>query len=88
MSVKDGYIPGPNAEQTRKQATRVIRARIPAAVRKELMDAVRAGYLRRLKKDGLKPEIFYDPDHHHGAVDRQKREAAYSISCISKVLGQ
>jgi hypothetical protein len=50
------------------------------------MDAVKAGQLGRLKKDGLKPEIFFHPDHKHGAVERQAREAVYSIKCISSVL--
>jgi hypothetical protein len=79
-----GY--GPNVEQIRSQATRVIRGKIPAQVRRELMDAVKRGFLGRLPKDGLKPEIFFHPDHKHGAVDRQKREAAYAISCISTVM--
>lgn len=76
---------GPNVEQIRCQAARVVRGRIPASVRKELMDAVKAGQLGRLKKDGLKPEIFFHPDHLHGACDRQKLEAEYAINCISSV---
>jgi len=75
-----------NVEMIRAGATRVVRGSIPAAVRKELMAAVKAGTLGRLKKDGLKPEIFFHPDHKHGAVDRQKREAEYSVSCIAKVM--
>lgn len=77
---------GPNVEQILCQATRVIRGRIPAQVRKELSAAVKAGVLGRLKKDGLKPEVYYHPDHKHGAIERQKREAAYSVECIAKVI--
>lgn len=77
---------GPNVEQILIQASRVIRGKIPAQVRKELMTAVKAGVLGRLKRDGLKPEIFFHPNHKHGAVDRQKREAEYAIGCISKVM--
>lgn len=80
------YVPGRNAEQIRAQATRVIRGRIPAQVRKELMTAVKAGYLGRLMKDGLKPEIFFDPSHYHGAVERQTKEALYAVSCIATVV--
>lgn len=76
---------GPNAMNIRKHATRVIRGRIPAQVRKELMAAVKMGALGRLKKDGLKPEVFYHPDHLHGAKERQQREAEYAISCIKGV---
>jgi hypothetical protein len=66
--------------------TRVIRGKVPSQVRKELAAAVKAGVLGRLPKDGLKPEVFYHTDHKHGAIERQKREAEYSISCISKVI--
>ncbi len=76
----------PNVELIRKHATRVVRGRIPSAVRKELMAAVKEGLLGRLPKDGLKPEIFFHPDHKNGAIERQNREAAYSVSCIAKVL--
>jgi len=77
---------GPNVEQILCQATRVVRGRIPAQVRKELNAAVKAGVLGRLPKDGLKPEIFFHPDHLHGAKDRQTREADYAISMIKKVM--
>lgn len=77
---------GPNVEQIRAHASRVVKGRIPAEVRKELMAAVKAGELGRLKKDGLKPEIFFHPDHKHGAADRQKREAEYAVSCIAGVV--
>lgn len=77
---------GPNVMQIRSQASRVVRGPIPAQVRKELMAAVKAGALGRLKRDGLKPEIFFHPDHKHGAIDRQKREALYSANCIAAVV--
>lgn len=77
---------GPNVEQILAQASRVIRGRIPAQVRKELAAAVKAGVLGHLKRDGLKPEIFFHPDHKNGAKERQAREAAYAIECIKKVV--
>lgn len=77
---------GPNVERILCGATRVVKGRIPAQVRAELRAAVKAGALGHLKKDGLKPEIFYHPDHKHGAIELQKREAAYSVGCIAKVL--
>lgn len=77
---------GPNVEQILCQASRVIRGRVPQQVRQELNRAVKAGVLGHLKKSGLKPEIFYHPDHKNGAIERQKREAAYAIECISSVI--
>jgi hypothetical protein len=77
---------GPNVAQILNQATRVVKGRIPAAVRKELMNAVKDGVLGHLKKDGLKPEIFFHPNHVNGAVDRQKREAEYAIKSIAGVV--
>lgn len=75
-----------NVEMIRKHATRIVRGSMPRQVRKELMDGVKKGHLGRLKKDGLKPEIFYHPDHYHGAVDLQKKEARYAVDCLAKVI--
>jgi hypothetical protein len=77
---------GPNVQNILIQSTRVIRGTIPQQVRRELMTAVKAGALGRLKKDGLKPEIFFHPDHKNGAIERQQREAEYSVKCIASVI--
>lgn len=77
---------GPNVAQILAQATRVVRGRVPAQVRAELRAAVKAGALGHLKRDGLKPEIFFHPDHKNGAIERQKREAAHSVRCIASVV--
>lgn len=78
----------PNVENIRSQATRVIKGRIPSEVRKALMEAVKFKELGHLKKNGLLPEIFFHPDHLHGARDLQKREATYKIDCIGKVFAK
>lgn len=77
---------GPNVTQILCGAMRVVRGPIPARVRSQLRAAVKDGVLGHLKKDGLKPEIFFHPDHKHGAKERQAREAAYSIECIAGVM--
>jgi hypothetical protein len=77
----------PNAENIRVHAMRVIVGKVPLGVRRELNAAVKAGLLGRLPKDGLKPEIYFHPDHLHGARDRQKSEAEYAISNIAGVMG-
>jgi hypothetical protein len=77
---------GPNVQNILCNGSRVITARVPAQVRKELMTAVKAGVLRRLPKDGLLPEVFYNPNNQMSAIERRKREAEYAISCIAKVM--
>lgn len=77
---------GPNVTNILVHATRVIRGRVPAQVRAELRRAVKDKVLGHLKKDGLKPEIFFDPNHLHGAVELQKREAEYAVKCIATVM--
>lgn len=76
----------PNVEMIRAAGHRIIRGRIPREVRTELMAAVKAGELGHLKKDGLKPEIFFHTDHLHLVRDLQRQEAEYAIGCIAKVM--
>lgn len=78
---------GPNVEQILAQGARLIRGKVPAAVRRELREAVKAGVLCHLPKDGLKPEAFYNPNNRNTAVWMRDREAEYSVSCIAKVVG-
>lgn len=78
---------GPNVQNILVQGSRVIRGRIPAQVRKQLMAAVKAGALGRLKKDGLKPEVFFHPNCKVSATEIQRREAEYSASLIAKCVG-
>jgi hypothetical protein len=77
---------GPNVSLILQHAHRVVRAPIPASVRKELSAAVNAGVLGRLKKDGLKPEVFFHPAHRNGALERQKREAEYGGGLVAQVI--
>jgi len=77
---------GPNVQNILTRATRVIRGKVPAQVRAELRAAVKAGVLGHLPKDGLKPEVFYHPDHKHGAIELQRCEAEYAIGCIASVM--
>lgn len=77
---------GPNVQDILCRSSRVISAPIPARVRAELRAAVKAKVLGHLPKDGLKPEIFFHPDHKHGAIERQKVEARYAVECIRSVV--
>ncbi len=77
---------GPNVEIIRAATTRIVRGKIPGQVRKELSNAVKTGELGHLRKDGLKPEIYFHPDHLQSARDLQTKEALSSICNIKKVL--
>jgi len=74
---------GPNVERVRAQSIMVVRGSIPREVRRELSAGVKAGVLGHLRKDGLKPEIYFHPDHQSGALERQKRDAARAIQCVA-----
>jgi hypothetical protein len=77
---------GPNVTAILFHAMRVVRGKIPPQVRRELSTAVKAGVLGHLKKDGLKPEVYFHPDHKHGAIERQKCEALFAVDNIAKVI--
>lgn len=78
----DAY--GPNVANILSSACRVIRGKVPASVRADLRAAVKDGVLGHMKKDGLKPEVFYHPSHRASAVEVREREAQYAVSCIAK----
>lgn len=77
---------GPNVQAILISGSRVIRGKVPAAVRKELSAAVKAGILRHFKKDGLLPEMYYNPNNTMSATEKRKREAEYAVQCIARVM--
>jgi hypothetical protein len=78
---------GPNVSQILVQGTRKVTAKVPARVRKELREAVKAGVLGHMPRDGLKPEIYFHPDRRNSANEIRRREAEYALSCIAGVVG-
>jgi hypothetical protein len=77
---------GPNVAQILAQGTRKIVGKVPAQVRKQLREAVKAGVLGHMPKDGLMPEVFYHPNCKNSATWMRQREAEYAIQCISGVV--
>jgi len=75
-----------NVQAILVEGERIIRGSVPATARRELREAVNAGVLGHLKKEGLKPEIFFNPDHLHLAKQRQEEEALDSIRRIASVM--
>lgn len=64
---------------------RVIVGKLPTQVRKALNEAVKNGELGRLKKEGLKPEIYHHINARANAKDEQQRIAMQSIEKLKKV---
>ena len=63
----------------------VVKNKIPMQVRKALNKAVKNGELGKLKKDGLKPEIYHHKNGRANALTEQKRIANESIEILSKI---
>lgn len=78
---------GPNVAQILSHGTRKIVGKVPSSVRADLRSAVKAGVLGHMPKDGLKPEIFYHPQHRASAVMIRERDAEYAVACIAKCVG-
>jgi len=77
---------GPNVEMIRSEGIRVVRGTIPRQVRSELMAGVKAGELGRMRKDGLMPEVFFDPDLRDAAEAKRREIAIDAAGRIGAVL--
>lgn len=51
-----------NVEMIRMMGFRLVENRIPRETRAALMAAVKKGKLGRLKKEGMRPEVFFHPN--------------------------
>lgn len=81
---EEKYGCGPNCYAIRCQGVRVIR-KLSAAVRAELMRAVKSGQLGRLAKSGLKPEVFFHPNSKGKAIEKQNQEHRMALESLKKV---
>lgn len=61
---------------------KVVSGKLPASVRKALNAAVKAGELGKVKKDGLKPEIYHHKNARAKAIEEQNRIARASLEAI------
>jgi len=76
-----------NVFMTQLMGVRVIESRLPREVRSELMAAVKAGELGHMKKDGMKPEVFFHKNAGADAAEIRARRLESSINALRKVLG-
>lgn len=64
-----------NVQKVRMKRVQLVTGRIPADVRKALNEAVKAGELGHMKKDGRKPEAYFHPTFEHLAkAERNEHE--------------
>ena len=55
------------------------------SVRKALNAAVKKGELGHMKKDGLKPEVYYHPNFKFLAIDLRNKTVSRAIEALKKV---
>jgi predicted transcriptional regulator len=82
---EQGKTSTPNVEIVRMMGVDLVRGRIPATVRRELREAVKAGRLGHLKKEGLKPEAFFHPNSKANAVTLREQEERKALECLTRV---
>lgn len=64
---------------------RVINGSLPASVRKSLNEAVKAGELGHIKKEGLKPEVYHHKNARANALDERNRIFNDKTNTLSKI---
>lgn len=74
----------PNVEKIRSEGVRIIQGRIPGGVRNALYKAVSNGDLGHLKKEKLKPEVFFHPEYKEKAIKCRDEEYIQALLAINK----
>jgi hypothetical protein len=59
--------------------------KIPSKARKDLNDAVKKGVLGHIKKDGISPEVYYNPKFKHLATEAISKELSKTALAIKGV---
>ena len=71
-----------NVELVRMQGISVTAGKLTRDLRSALMAAVKDGRLGQLKKDGLKPEVFFHPNSEGTARSARNKAAYQAIEAI------
>lgn len=61
-----------NVQFVLRERFRVVH-KLPSSVRKALNAAVKAGVLGHMKKDGVKPEVYYHPTFKYMAIEERNK---------------
>ena len=71
-----------NVELVRMQGISVMAGKLTRDLRSALMAAVKDGRIGHLKKDGLKPEVFFHPNSEDNARSARNKAACQAIEAI------
>jgi hypothetical protein len=74
-----------NIQMVRNERYRII-THLHKEIRENLNHGVKNGMLGHLKKDGLKPEIFYHPDFKYLAIEARNKIANVKIDAIKSII--
>lgn len=69
------------------ERVRLVTSKVPASVRAALMAAVKSGELGRKKKDGHKPECFYNPSFEYLANHARNKHERNVFEALKRVAG-
>lgn len=75
-----------NVLMVQMEGVHIVTGKVPADVRKALNEAVRAGALGHIKKEGMKPEAYHHKNARARALEAREREYRSSLSTLSKIL--
>lgn len=73
-----------NVQLVRAERVRVAR-KLSREIRQALNAAVKTGTLGHLKRDGLKPEVYYHPDFQYMAIEVRNQAVSRTISALQAV---
>ena len=73
-----------NVEMVKMGRVRLVTGKLPAKVRKALNNAVKAGELGHLKKEGKKPEAYFHPTFDYLAKQARRNYEIKTIRSLAK----
>lgn len=74
-----------NVYMVQIEGVRLVTGKLNREVRKALNEAVKAGELGHLKKDGLKPEAYFHKNGRARAIEARNREFNRGIESLKKI---
>lgn len=76
-----------NVLMVQMEGVRAVRNKLTKELRKALNEAVKAGELGHMKKDGFKPEVYFHKNARPKAIELRNREHYASLEKLKGVFG-